>query len=310
MLLALFRNRTRAFVKLGEPIDLQQVIADFAGLDDATIARKVRGALHQHLAREIRVIIGPPLKAPQRLVAETLRDRTLRATLAEIARERGRADGSVEKEAEKDLREIAAEYSHQMIELFRWFLMWVFHRIYDGLEIDEAGLERIARTNAKMPIIVCPSHKSHIDYLVMSVVFYNHGLIPPHIAAGINLDFWPIGTIFRKSGAYFIRRSSRGDRVYGSVLRSYVKKLVKDGYSQEFFIEGSRSRTGKVLQPKFGILAMQAEAWIDGVQPDVASSRPGLGTGRSSRGRRMRGNSPGARRSPRTSVRCCALPRC
>jgi glycerol-3-phosphate O-acyltransferase len=269
-LFALVWNRARAYVKFGEPIDLQKVIADFAGLDDATIARKVRGALHQHLARETRVVTGPPLKSPERLIEETLRDRGLRSTLAEIARERGRADGSVEKEADRDLREIAAKYVPTAIDFMKWLLDWVFHRIYDGLDIGEEGIARIAKTNARTPIVVCPSHKSHIDYLVLSHVFYTNGLTPPHIAAGINLSFFPLGTFFRRCGAFFIRRTFKGDRVYGSVLKAYIRKLVKDGFSQEFFIEGSRSRTGKVLLPKYGMLSMEVDAWIEGVRPDIA----------------------------------------
>jgi glycerol-3-phosphate O-acyltransferase len=269
-LFALVWNRQRAFVKFGEPIDLRKVVNDFAGVDDRTIARKVRGSLNQHLARETRVVTGPPLKDPDRLIQETLRERGLRATLAEVARERGRADGSVEKEAEKDLREIAARYSPQMIDFMRWALDYVFNRIYDGIDYDEEGLRRIAATATRAPIIVCPGHKSHIDYLILSYVFYVSGLMVPHIAAGINLDFPPIGSIFRRSGAFFIRRSFKDDRVYSAVLKAYARKLLREGFTQEFFVEGSRSRTGKVLMPKFGLLAMEVDAWLDDVRPDVA----------------------------------------
>lgn len=263
-------NRRRAFVKLGEPVNLKEAIARFGELDDATIARKVRGALYQHLSREARVVTGPPMKSAERLVLETMRDRTLRGTLAEVARERGRADTSVEKEALKDLREIAARFSPSVVGLVKILMDWIFNRIYDGVDIDDEGIQRVARTAAKTPIVVCPSHKSHIDYLVMSTVFYGKGLIPPHIAAGINLSFFPLGPIFRRCGAFFIRRSFKGDRVYGAVLKAYVRKLVKDGWSQEFFVEGTRSRTGKVLMPKYGMLSMEVDAWIDGVRPDIA----------------------------------------
>jgi glycerol-3-phosphate O-acyltransferase len=269
-LFALVWNRHRAFVKFGEPINLKKVIEDFSALDDRQIARRVRGALHQHLARETRVITGPPLKDSERLIQETLRDRTLRSTLAEVARERGRADGSVEKEAEKDLREIAARYSPRMIDFMRWGLDYVFNRIYDGILYDEAGIQQIASTSARTPIIVCPGHKSHIDYLILSYLFNISGLNTPHIAAGINLNFFPLGTMFRKSGAFFIRRSFRNDKVYGAVLKAYARKLLRDGFTQEFFVEGSRSRTGKVLMPKFGMLTMEVEAWVDNVRPDVA----------------------------------------
>ncbi len=263
-------NRKRAFVQLDEPLNLKTYLEEHAGEGDRAIARKVRGALYQHLARQTRVVTGPPLKSPERLIEETLRDRALRATVAEVARARGRADGSVDLEAERDLKEIAARYSPRAIDWMKWLLDFVFDRIYDGIEVHDSGLEEVRRTLSTMPILVCPSHKSHIDYLVMSYVFYLRGLIPPHIAAGINLSFWPLGRVFRASGAYFIRRSFKGDTIYAAVLKAYVRKLSKDGFSQEFFIEGGRSRTGKVLLPRFGMLAMHVDAWIDGVRPDVA----------------------------------------
>lgn len=269
-LFALLWNRHRAFVKFGEPINLKKVLEDFSALDDAQIARRVRGALHQHLARETRVITGPPIKSADRLIEETLRDRTLRSTLTEVARERGRADGSVEKEAEKDLREIAARFSPRAIDFMRWALDYVFNKIYDGILYEEKDIAQIAATASRTPIIVCPGHKSHIDYLILSYLFHISGLSTPHIAAGINLDFPPIGTLFRKSGAFFIRRSFKNDRVYGAVLKAYIRMLLRDGFTQEFFVEGSRSRTGKVLMPKFGMVAMEVEAWLDKVRPDVA----------------------------------------
>lgn len=263
-------NRRRAFVRMGDPINLAEAIQSFEGLDDKAIAKRVRGALYHHLARETRVVVGPTQKTSERLKVEVMRDRALRSVLAQESRERGVADGSVEKEAKKALKEIAARYSPRAVGIAKIILDWLFDRIYDGVEVDEAGIEKVVRAAAKGPISICPSHKSHIDYLVMSTVFYGHGLIVPHVAAGINLAFFPLGMIFRRVGAYFIRRSFKGDRVYSAVLKAYIRKLVKDGWTQEFFLEGGRSRSGKVLLPKFGMLTMQVDAWLDGVRPDVA----------------------------------------
>lgn len=268
--LSLAWNRRKAFLRMGEPFDLREAIRAFEGLDDRAIARRVRGVLYQHLSRETRVVVGPPQKTSERLKIEVMRDRALRGVLSEVSRERGRADGSVEKEARRALKEIAAKYSPRAVGIAKIVLDWLFDRIYDGVEVDREGIEKVVRAAARGPIAVCPSHKSHIDYLVMSTVFYGHGLIVPHIAAGINLSFFPLGPMFRRLGAYFIRRSFKGDRVYSAVLRAYVRKLVKDGWSQEFFVEGGRSRSGKVLMPKFGMLTMQVDAWLDGVRPDMS----------------------------------------
>ncbi len=262
-------NRKSAFVKVGEPVELHGVNAMQPGAEPARVARRVRGFLHQHLARETRVVTGPPLKPPDRVIEETLRDLTLRRTLLEIARERGRADGSVEREARRDLREIAARYSPVAIDFLKRLLHVIFNRIYDGIDVDEAGMRRLVDASAKAPLILCPCHKSHIDYMILSMICDDYGLQPPHVAAGDNLNFFPVGRLLRAGGAFFIRRSFKGDRVYQATMAAYVKKLLRDGFTQEFFVEGGRSRTGKMLPPKFGMLALEVDAWLTGVRPDV-----------------------------------------
>jgi glycerol-3-phosphate O-acyltransferase len=262
-------NRGSSYVKVGETVSLLDVNALNAGVEPARVARRVRGWLHQHLARETRVVTGPPLKSADRVIDETLRDLSLRRALAEIARERGRADDSVEKEARKDLREIAARYNSLVVDLLKGLLNFVFHRIYDGVDVDEAGMKRLVEASKKGPLILCPCHKSHIDYMILSMIVDDYGLQPPHVAAGDNLNFWPVGRMLRAGGAFFIRRSFRGDRIYSATMGAYVKRLLQDGFTQEFFIEGGRSRTGKLLPPKFGMLTLEVDAWLTGVKPDA-----------------------------------------
>src|SRR5438477_1375166 len=232
-----YLNRKSTYVKVGEPVVLLEVNAMQPEAEPARVARRVRGWLHQHLAREARVVTGPPLKSPDRVVDETLRDIQLRRTLAEIAGERGRSGESVEREARKDLREIAARYNPLAVNLLKRLLNFVFNRIYDGVDVDEAGMKRLVEASRKAPLILCPSHKSHIDYMILSMICDDYGLQPPHVAAGDNLNFWPVGRLLRAGGAFFIRRSFRGDRIYSATMGAYVKRLLQDGFTQEFFIE-------------------------------------------------------------------------
>jgi glycerol-3-phosphate O-acyltransferase len=262
-------GRKNAYVKVGDPVLLSDVEAMNRDSEPARVARRVRGWLHQHLARETRVVTGPPLKPPERVIEETLRDLSLRRALAEIAREKGRDAASVEEEARKDLREIAARYNPLVVDLLKGFLNFVFHRIYDGVDVDEAGMRRLVEASRKAPLILCPCHKSHIDYMILSMICDDYGLQPPHVAAGDNLNFWPVGRLLRAGGAFFIRRSFKGDRIYSATMGAYVKRLLQDGFTQEFFIEGGRSRTGKLLPPKFGMLALEVDAWLTGVRPDA-----------------------------------------
>lgn len=268
-LVAFLRNFRRAFFDVGRPLDLAAFVADRSRESDPLLGRKVRGALHQHLAREFRTALGPPLKAPSRVEDKVLRDRGLRATVDALAQTGSRSREALLGEARRDLREIASRYDQRFVGVMRILLAWIFGRLYRSVEVDEEGLARVKRAAAEAPIVLCPSHKSHIDYLVLSWLLYEHGMTPPHVAAGINLAFWPFGPIARRGGAFFIRRKVRGDRIYTAVLRAYVKHLLRDRFPQEFYVEGGRSRTGKLLFPKTGLVSMEVDAWLDGAADDV-----------------------------------------
>jgi glycerol-3-phosphate O-acyltransferase len=263
------RGRKSAYIKVGDTLLLSDVDAMQRDAEATRVARRVRGFLHQQLAREARVVTGPPLKSPERVIEETLRDLQLRRTLAEIAAEKKLGLAAAEREARKDLREIAARYNSFVVDILKGFLNFVFHRIYDGVDVDEAGMKRLAEASSKAPLILCPCHKSHIDYMILSMICDDYGLQPPHVAAGDNLNFWPVGRLLRAGGAYFIRRKFGGDRIYSATMGAYVKRLLQDGFTQEFFVEGGRSRTGKLLPPKFGMLALEVDAWLTGVRPDA-----------------------------------------
>ena len=217
---------------------------------DAVLARKVRSTLHVHLARETRTVFGPPFKPPERVIDETLRDRALRRSFQVIADTSGRRAESVLREARRDLNAIAARLHPTVLALANPLMSLVFRFMYDGIDVDEAGLERAMRASQGAPIVLCPSHKSHIDYLVLSWALWHRGYQAPLVAAGSNLSFFPLGPFLRRCGAFFLRRTFGGDKVYTATFKAYVRKLVRDGVHQEFFLEGGRSRTGKLLPPE------------------------------------------------------------
>ena len=160
------------------------------------------------------------------------------------------------KESRRYLHEIASDYSETFIELWEKLLTWLWKNIYDGVIVDRKGLAGIREISRQMPLVVVPCHRSHIDYLLLSYVFYKENIQLPFVAAGINLSFWPVGYIFRKSGAFFIRRSFKGLELYGEVFSRYIKAMMAEKMPIEFFIEGGRSRTGKMVMPKYGLLSM------------------------------------------------------
>ena len=184
-----------------------------------------------------------------------------------LASERKVPVEKVAKEARGYFDEMAANFHGYYLAILAFFFNRIWHRMFSGLEIR--GLERVVECVKQHPIVLVPCHRSHFDYLILSYIFHENFLSPPHIAAGINMAFWPMGPFFRGAGAYFIRRSFEGNPLYKTVFRKYLEYLIREGYTQEFFIEGGRSRTGKILTPKLGMLAAIVDAFVDGVRRDL-----------------------------------------
>src|SRR5690606_34976397 len=156
--------------------------------------------------------------------------------------------------------EIAADYSHPVVRSASFILTPVWNKIYRGVLVHH--LDRLKEVAPGHEVVYVPCHRSHMDYLLLSYLLYERGIVPPHIAAGINLNLPVVGTILRKGGAFFMRRSFRGNPLYSAVFTEYVAQLVSGGYSLEYFIEGGRSRTGRLLQPKGGMIAMTVRAYL------------------------------------------------
>lgn len=254
---------------VGAPVDLKEVVEREPELADKVIAKKVRWTILHHLAREEQLRTGPVHRSPARTRQAVKNDPQVRRLIASSS-EQGKDRAELEAKTDKHLKKIAADMSVTWLRIFDVFIDFLWNRIYDGIQVDPEGLALVRRAARRGPVVVVPSHKSHVDYLVLSQVFFKNDLIPPHIAAGENLDFWPIGGVFRKGGAFFLRRSFRGDKLYAAVFAAYVRRLLKEGHALEFFIEGGRSRTGKVLLPKMGMLTMCARPVLEGNIPDVS----------------------------------------
>jgi glycerol-3-phosphate O-acyltransferase len=120
--------------------------------------------------------------------------------------------------------------SMKIIRVLDVSLRWAFNNIFEGMVIDTAGLERVKKISQKSPLILVPCHKSHLDYLILSYVFFNNNMPCPHIAAGKNLSFWPLGPIFRGGGAFFLRRSFKGEVLYPKIFAAYIQKILEEGF--------------------------------------------------------------------------------
>lgn len=158
----------------------------------------------------------------------------------------------------KYFNEIASDYSYMVIRIIVSMLDYVWNKLFNGVRIR--NFDEVAKIARDGHVIWVPSHKSHLDYILLTYVLYKKGLHIPHVAAGINLSFWPFGYFIKKSGSFFIRRSFSGNKLYAHVFSEYINFLLKNSDSIEFFIEGGRSRIGKTLKPKFGFLGICADS--------------------------------------------------
>ncbi len=248
------------FVRFSEPKDLQSLIRDAqAGVGDdltTTIAMRLKG----YLDKQRTSIVGPDLSDKRNIAGTILSSPVVVDAIEKHAAETGKSIAAVKAEAQGYLDEITSDYSHSVVRFFDHFLTWLWTRLYDGVEVRH--FERVRALAPDYQIVYVPCHRSHIDYLLLSYVIYKRGLRIPHIAAGENLNIPILGEILRRGGAFFMRRSFKGNALYSTVFKEYVHSLMQRQAPIEYFIEGGRSRSGRLLPPKLGMLAMTVNSHL------------------------------------------------
>ncbi len=226
-------------------------------------------ALQNYLRSKSKQFPDNPPKGRLAVVESILDHKHHQEFLENFSRESGIPLDSVEKTFRDYLREIAADMSYFAFPFWDALLTWVFETIYEGIDVDTASLEKIRAFAGTKPVVFVSNHRSHMDYLILSYVFYRHKIPMPHVCAGANLSFWPLGPIFRKSGGFFIRRSYEGNKLYAAAIQAYMEEMLRENSCLEFFIEGGRSRTGKLLPPKMGILSAIVQSWLQQASDDI-----------------------------------------
>lgn len=252
----LLANYGRVELRSCDPLSLQHFLKNEPQSSDEVLVRKIVYAMLRRLERERRSATGPAQKPPDRQRLQVLRSPKLQQVINSMAGERKADRLALTRRAQKTLNELQATPNSAAVKALEVLLDRIFNRIYAGIDVDLEGIERLRELAKEGTLILLPSHKSHVDYLVISYLCNEHNIQLPMIAAGDNLSFFPLGPLFRRAGAFFIRRSFRGDRLYAATLEAYVRRLLRDGHTIEVFIEGGRSRTGKLLKPQLGLLSM------------------------------------------------------
>ncbi len=262
-------NWRNVALRAGEPLDVSAFLAQEAESarasgermpPDDVLVRRLTYALLRRLERERRAVTGPAKKPSDRLRDQVVRSPRLQKVIRDMAGEGVAERRVLGYRAAAMLKELQAEVDPNAVRALDALFDQTIARMYSGFEIDEEGLARLRDASKDGTLVLLPSHKSHVDYIILSRLFFGANMPVPLVAAGDNLSFFPLGPVLRRAGAFFIRRTFKGDRLYGAVVDAYMRRLLKDGWPLEFFLEGGRSRTGKLLPPKLGLLSIVVDA--------------------------------------------------
>jgi glycerol-3-phosphate O-acyltransferase len=265
----------RCWIVAGEPAPASELRARWrsqSGSDAGQtqgVAEFVARQAQLALERGERQVRGARYKVPRFVHEDILSRPAFRGGIARLAREGGQDERALERRAAKILREIAATHSPFVIDVVAQIWRALYTRAYGGLRYDSASFDRLRTLAQRHPLVFLPSHKSNLDHAVLQYALHENGLPPNHTAGGINMNFFPIGPLVRRSGVFFIRRSFKDDELYKLVLRSYVDYLIEKRFPLEWYIEGGRSRSGKLLAPRFGLLAYVVDSYRRGKSDDV-----------------------------------------
>jgi glycerol-3-phosphate O-acyltransferase len=251
-------NGRATMVQFGKPVTLERI---FEETDDPEQALgRLSRVLRVHFKRVRTAAIGPDRSHRRTLVERVVRSSSVREAIQAKARRDNISYDKAEAAARDYAREIAADYSYTFIRIADLLLSWFWSRIYRGVTVHHFSEFRGHAPGHE--IVYVPCHRSHIDYMLLSWLLYHRGFVPPHIAAGVNLNMPLVGPLLRRGGAFFLRRSFRSQPLYAAVFNQYVTLILDRGVSLEYFIEGTRSRTGRLLPPRAGMLSITVRAFL------------------------------------------------
>jgi len=248
----------RVVLQFSKPIDLASLAED--ELSSERRGRKLARVFRVHFRRTRVAAIGPDIRSRQTLISEVVYASSVQNVINKLTNEK-KSKQELTKEASGYVKEIAATYSYKTVRIMDKLLSWLWNKHYDGIELY--GQHKLRELAANNQVVYVPNHRSHIDYLLLSYVMYYEGLMPPHVAAGINLNMPLVGKILRNGGAFFLRRRFAGNQLYSTVFREYLKNIQQQDTPTEYFIEGGRSRTGRLLPAKVGLLSMSTRAYLE-----------------------------------------------
>lgn len=257
-LFAMLIHGRHTVVRFNAPMSMREILR--GDIDEIRAERKLRRILRVHFRRQREMALGPDLSHRRTQLRSLLNMPSVRKAIALEAEAKSIPLSAAERSAREFALEIASDYSYSVVQALSLFLRWVWNQVFNGVEVH--NFERVTAVAPGHGIVYVPCHRSHVDYLLLSYIIFNRGLMVPHIAAGANLNLPLVGAVLRRGGAFFLRRKLKGEALYATVFLEYLHLMIDRGFPIEYFIEGGRSRSGRMLAPKAGILAMTIQSFV------------------------------------------------
>lgn len=221
------------------------------------------------LERAERKLRGARYKVPKFLAEDLFWSRGFQKGVSRLAIEEDEPVDEIQDRTDRYLKEIAATHTPFVIDIVTGIMAWVLSLGYRQLVYSSADLRELYRIGENHPLVFLPSHKSNSDHLVLQYVLHQNEFPPNHTAGGINMNFFPIGPLLRRSGIFFIRREFKDNAPYKFTLRQYIDYLIEKRFPLEWYLEGGRSRTGKLRGPRLGLLSYVVDTYMRGLVDDI-----------------------------------------
>ena len=271
----LARHPDRVRVVVGEPARRSELEKRWTAptgrgpKDGTTFGEYVTLQAWMSLERSERHLRGLQYKVPKFLGEDLFWSKPFQSGLERLAKEMNKPKNRMQRRTARYLKEIAAQHSPYTIDVVNGLTTLAIKAAHHSVDYSEAHLREVYDLAEHHPLVFLPSHKSNFDHLVFQHVLYENGLPLNHTAGGMNMNFLLIGPLLRRAGIFFIRREFRDNEPYKFVLRQYIDYLLEKRFALEWYIEGGRSRTGKLREPRLGLLAYVADSFQRGITDDV-----------------------------------------
>ena len=250
----------QTLLQLDKPFSLKALMSENQNQPAGVTASNIVKLMQRHFTARRQATFGPDLSNRKQLLDQILAQSDVQRQIQLHSEEQQQSFEKSEKYARQQINAIATNVSPSFIRIVSSLLTWFFARTYRRVSIK--GIDKVRVLAKDYQTVFVPCHRSHMDYVLMSWMLHNQGLMIPHIVAGDNLNAPVLGRFLKKGGAVFMRRSFYDDPLYGLLFKNYIKNLHANGHALEYFVEGGRSRTGRLLPPKGGMLSITLEACL------------------------------------------------